>query len=264
MSSRTEIFSEFKNRADKRLRGMIHMPESIPPGRTASRRAPGVVFFHGFTGDRMESHWMFVKCARALAEAGIASLRFDFYGSGESEGDFREVTLSGEIADARVAVEFFRRQRGIDPRRTGLLGISLGGLIAAEIAHRSKARAIALWSALAYTNHLRALAAAVVKPIPGGGGAVEYDTREVSPHFVGDALKVEPIKSIARFKGPALILHPEKDAHVPRSHAQDYYQAAGAKVKELVIIPGADHVFTSIPWERKVIARTVEWFRKHL
>src|SRR2546426_5960176 len=65
---------------------MIHRPERA----RARRGGPGVVLFHGFTGDRMESHWLFVKCSRALALAGIASLRFDFYGSGESEGEFSE------------------------------------------------------------------------------------------------------------------------------------------------------------------------------
>src|SRR5881397_966298 len=118
-----ELNVQFPNRSGKILRGMVHRPAIL---KSASGRAPGVVFFHGFTGDRMESHWMFVKCSRALAWAGIASLRFDFYGSGESEGEFSEVTLQGEIADARVAIEFFRRQKGINPERTGLLGLSLG------------------------------------------------------------------------------------------------------------------------------------------
>jgi dienelactone hydrolase len=118
-----ETFVQFRNQKGQWLRGMMHRAA----GTTGRRLGPGVIFFHGFTGDRMESHWIFVKCARALAQAGIASLRFDFYGSGESDGDFREVTLRGEISDARVAVEFFRRQKGIDPQRVGLLGISLGG-----------------------------------------------------------------------------------------------------------------------------------------
>ena len=45
---------------------------------------------------------MFVKCSRALAQVGVASLRFDFYGSGESDGEFRQMTLRGEIADGRA------------------------------------------------------------------------------------------------------------------------------------------------------------------
>src|SRR6201997_5559743 len=103
-----ESFIEFRNRTGKRLRGMIHRP-----AKARSRRGtPAVIFLHGFTGDRMESHWIFVKCARALARVGVASLRFDFYGSGESEGEFREVTLQSEIADARAAIDFLRRYRG--------------------------------------------------------------------------------------------------------------------------------------------------------
>ncbi len=263
-----ETFVEFQNRRRKWLRGMMHVPDGGPRPRNSRRRiprrAPGVVLFHGFTGDRMESHWMFVKCSRALAEAGIASLRFDFYGSGESDGDFREVTLPGEIADARAAVDFFQKQKGIDSARLGLLGLSLGGLIAAMLAPRVHPRAVVLWSALAHPDHLRTLAATSVKPIPGGNGRVEYEAREISPEFLGEGLRVQPVESLARFKGPTLVIQPEKDNAVPVSHAQDYYRAAGAATKELVLIPGADHVFTSIPWESEVIARSVKWFGEHL
>src|SRR5690242_9112874 len=103
---------EFQTTGAKTLRGVLHQPAEGVPGP-----APAVVFFHGFTGNRMESHWMFVRCSRALAEAGVASLRFDFYGSGESDGEFRQMTLTGEIADGRAAVAFLRKQNGIDPQR---------------------------------------------------------------------------------------------------------------------------------------------------
>ncbi len=254
-----ETLVQFRNRQGKWLRGMIHRPVEA-----ARRRVPGVVFFHGFTGDRMESHWIFVKCARDLARAGIASLRFDFYGSGESDGEFREVTLQGEISDARAAVQFFRRQRGIDPEREGVLGLSLGGAIAASIAHDSRARALVLWAALAHPSELRVLAETTTKLIPGRNGAREYSGHEVSPRFLHRIDDVEPLKSIARFKGPTLVIHPEKDEFLPVSHPQDYFQAVGASDKEKVIIPGADHTFTSLAWEGEVIKRTVEWFRKYL
>jgi hypothetical protein len=258
--SGSESYAEFPNRQGKTLRGILHRPVVV----INRPRAPGVVMFHGFTGDRMESHWIFVKCSRALAEAGMASLRFDFSGSGESDGDFREVTVRGEIADGRAAVQFLRGQQGIDPERVGLLGLSMGGAVAATLAESLQARVVVLWSALAHTARLRELLLKSVKPIPGKHAAVEYDARELSPRFMDDALKVEPIRHLKRFKGPTLILHPGKDETVPASHARDFYRAAGTKTKELVMIPGADHTFTSIPWEREVISRSVEWFGRHL
>ena len=253
-----EALVEFQNPSGRWLRGMIHRPHS------AHRRAPGVIFFHGFTGDRMESHWMFVKCSRALAKAGMASLRFDLSGSGESEGEFRDATLQGEISDARAAVDYFQRYRGIDPKRLGLVGLSLGGAIAAVVAPETGARALALWAALAHPSHLRALAESRSVAIAGGDGAREYSGHEVSPRFLDNIDKIDPLRSIARFTHPTLIIHPEKDAYLPVSHAEDFFQAAASATKEKIIIPGADHSFTSLVWEREVIERTVEWFRQCL
>ncbi|MGD1102823.1 MAG: alpha/beta fold hydrolase [Terriglobia bacterium] len=254
-----ERFVEFPNPAGKMLRGMLHLPAAA-----LEWPAPGVVLLHGFTGNRMESHWMFVKCSRALAQAGFASLRFDFYGSGESDGEFREMTLRGEIADGRAAVAFLRAQTGIDPERVGLLGLSLGGAVAAALALSVQAKAVVLWSAVAHTARLRELFKQSAKKIPGKPGAVEFDACEISSRLIEDVLKVEPIRHLARYKGPTLIVHPEKDEAIPVSHARDFFQAAGADVKELAIIAGADHVYTSIPWEQEVIFRSVQWFGRHL
>ncbi len=223
---------------------------------------PGVVFFHGFTGDRMESHWIFVKCARGLAEEGIASLRFDFYGSGESDGEFREVTLKGEIADAKAAVEFFRKQKGIDLNRLGLCGLSMGGAVAALVAKWSKARALVLWSALAHPKELRDIAERATRLLPNGNR--EYNGHEVSARFLDEVDRVEPVEALRGFHSPTLILHPEKDEHLPLHHPQGFFRACGSAIKEKVIISGADHTFTSIAWESEVIARTTEWFARHL
>ena len=250
---------EFPTRKGKILRGVLHRPGLAQP-----HEVPGVVFFHGFAGNRMESHWIFVKCARALAQAGVASLRFDFYGSGESDGEFREMTLRGEIADGRAAVAFMHCQKGIDPERIGLLGLSLGGAVAATVAPSVKAKALVLWSALAHTTRLHELVKKTAKKVPGKPGTLEFDARELHPRLIEDIQKVEPIRHLARYHGPTLIIHPEKDEAIPVSHARDFLKAAGAKAKELIIIPGADHVFTSVPWEQEVIARTVQWFGRHL
>jgi len=255
-----ESFIEFPNRAGRRLRGMIHRPVEA----RSRRGTPAVIFLHGFTGDRMESHWIFVKCARALAKAGIASLRFDFYGSGESEGEFREVTLQGEIEDARAAVDFLRRYRGIDRNRLGLLGLSLGGAVAASVARDSQIGALVLWAAVARPAELRALAGQTSRPIVESEGARDYSGHAVSARWIENISKVDPLHSLAGFEKPTLIIHPEKDEILSPDHAEDYYNAVGSVIKQKIIVSGADHTFSSIPWEEEVIRRSVDWFRVHL
>lgn len=255
----TERFVEFPTTGGKILRGVLHLPVVEPPAP-----APAVVMFHGFTGNRMESHWMFVKCSRALAHAGVASLRFDFLGSGESDGEFRLMTLNGELADGRAAVAFLRRERAIDPERIGMIGLSLGGTVAAYLALPLKAKALTLWSAVAHPARLGELIKRKARKIPGKPGAFEYDGRELHPRLIEDVQKVDPIRQIVRYKSPTLIVHPELDEVVPIAHARDFYHAAGTATKELAVIAGADHVYSSIPWENEVIARTVRWFVYYL
>jgi alpha/beta superfamily hydrolase len=49
--------------------------------------------FHGFTGSKIEAHRFFVKLARSLSDSGFIILRFDFRCSGDSDGEFEDITL---------------------------------------------------------------------------------------------------------------------------------------------------------------------------
>lgn len=256
---RMERLVEFDNRAGHRLRGMLHRPETpteAPP--------PGVVFLHGFTGDRMESHWLFVKCSRALARAGIASLRFDFFGSGESDGAFRDASLETEMADAQDAAAFLRCEGRIDPERLGIVGLSLGGAVAALVAQPVSARALVLWSAIAHLPLMRRFADSFARPLPDGSGDAEYGGHRVAHSFLDAADRLDPLAGIGAFRGPTLVVHPERDEHLPLTHPADYFRASGAAIKEKVIVSNADHTFTSVAWEAEVIGKTVEWFGQNL
>jgi uncharacterized protein len=100
----------------KRMAGVLH----LPAGRG---RAPAVLMLHGFTGHKVETHRLFVRTARQLAASGLIVLRFDFRGSGDSEGEFEEMTIRGEVEDALNALAFLREQRRVDTARVriGLL-----------------------------------------------------------------------------------------------------------------------------------------------
>ena len=80
------------------LRGCVRAPEGNGPFPTA-------IFYHGFTVDRIGMQRLHELFARALVDQGFACVRFDFYGLGESEGDFSEMTLGHEIEEAKANAE---------------------------------------------------------------------------------------------------------------------------------------------------------------
>ena len=104
---------------------------------------PMALLLHGFTGQRhelpvleTEDDMMFSRSARWLGERGVASLRIDFRGSGESEGAWEDTTFSGQISDTIAALDYVGGLEGIDAERISLLGLSQGGLVAAAVAGR--------------------------------------------------------------------------------------------------------------------------------
>jgi uncharacterized protein len=103
----------------QRCHGMLHLPlEPFKPP------FPCVTLLHGFTGTHLEPHRLFALMARQLAGRGIAAFRFDFRGSGDSEGDFGEMTVTRELEDARAALRLLEARAELDRARFGVLGWS--------------------------------------------------------------------------------------------------------------------------------------------
>lgn len=242
----------------QRLYGMLHLPEREGP-------APAVALLHGFGGHRSESHFIFTKQARHLAQHGIAALRFDFRGSGESEGDFSEMTIEGEISDAVQALIFLAAQPEIDDTRLAVLGLSLGGCVAACLAGRDpRVKVLVLWSAPAQLLQVMATeAAARSDSLTPMGEGFDVGGLQVGPGFVNDVLTLQPLDKLRRFSGAALVVQGTDDKHVPLENANLYFNALPGP-KQLKIMEGADHTFSSIAWEREVIAATTDWLEQHL
>ena len=93
---------------------------------------PIVVMAHGFTATREESLSRF---AERFADAGIATLTFDYRGFGDSGGAERQVlSIRRQLEDLSAALAFARSIDGIDPARVGLWGPSFGGGLTLETA----------------------------------------------------------------------------------------------------------------------------------
>ncbi|MBO4993934.1 MAG: alpha/beta hydrolase, partial [Alistipes sp.] len=81
-----------------KLQAVIHKP-ALKQGE----RVPMVVLCHGFMGNMQSG--LLIKIAELLQAQGIASIRFDFNGHGQSEGRFQDMTVLNEIVDAKKVIE---------------------------------------------------------------------------------------------------------------------------------------------------------------
>lgn len=110
------------------LAGVLSTPE-------AAEKFPLVILLHGFTGWKEETH--IATLAEELVKVGIAALRFDAPGSGESEGTFgRDYTLSNYIACIEDVLAWTQASPGIDSNRIAIWGHSMGGFTALAAAVR--------------------------------------------------------------------------------------------------------------------------------
>jgi uncharacterized protein len=110
---------------------------SVPQGKGPF---PAVVLVHGSgplgRDEEILAHKPFLVLADHLARRGIAVLRYDKRGIGQSTGVYKGATTFDFASDAEAAVRFLRSRPEVDTRRIGIIGHSEGGLIAPLVAAR--------------------------------------------------------------------------------------------------------------------------------
>ena len=241
----------------QQLVGMLHLPE----GRT---RVPAVLLLHGFGGTKSEAHRMFVKLSRALASHGLGSLRFDYRGCGDSAGNFEDLTIRSQVLDAGEALKYLVHHKRVNARRLALVGLSLGGAIAAHVvAHEpTRFKSLTLWAPVADGGDILdefSTPAAVASLVQTG--ITEHWGNLVGVEFIRQFAEMKPVREVAKSKSPVLIIHGADDQTVPVAHADLYERAlqTGKRPVKKVIIAGADHTFSKLVWEQRLISETVEW-----
>lgn len=235
------------------LRGTAHRPSYSPH--------PVVILCHGFTGKRMESKFLFVRFARKLAAAGLGCVRFDFSGSGESDGAFSEMTLGREIEEGKAILRFVRQMEGIDPERVFLCGFSMGGVVATHVAASMPdfVRGLCLW---APAGNMREIAEECFRtgiPLPDSG--VDLEGIALGRPFYEEFKEWDLYEGISSYAGPVLILHGDRDETVPPVWGRRYLQVYGASAR-FYSIRGADHVFSRIPWREELFSESIAFLQK--
>ena len=246
----------------QQLNGILHSPTDC------DAPCPAVAFFHGFTGTKVEPHRIFVKTARELADAGFYALRFDFRGSGDSEGDFSEMTIGGEVSDAIKSIDILTAMPGIDIERIGILGLSMGGCVAACVSGQdARVKSTVMWAPLSDDPpDRREEILERSKHTPTPEEIAQLNSNIVGKAFYEELPEISPSALIQQFTGALLVIHGSGDDVVPVSHGKRYYELMSERnaLTALEIIDKGDHTFNTVASEQAVIAKSVEWFQRTL
>ena len=204
---------------------------------------------------------------RLLNEQGLATFRFDFFGQGNSDGPFEEITTTLAIAHTEAALDLVA-SKGYD--RIGLVGSSFGGLVAIlTAAQHSDLACLALKCPVVdFAEELRLKfgpkeltrwqATDKIPNIMGGPERVR-----LRYGFYEDCLKQIAYGPAERITVPTLIVQGEQDECVPLHQSRRLHDALGGP-KRLDLLPGADHQFTRGEDFRQMTTSISEWLMTRL
>ncbi|WHH56811.1 alpha/beta fold hydrolase [Petroclostridium sp. X23] len=239
---------------DKLLRGCVRTPEG-------SGKFPTVCFYHGFTVDKvglMRLHELF---ARECIKNGIACVRFDFYGCGESDGDFNEMTVSAEIEQAEAIYRWTCEQDFADSQNVYPCGHSLGGAITSVIAPKLQPKGAILWSPGLNVYYGASHRARTMQGPTENG----YDINglELSHKFLEDVRKLDLLEMAKGYDKGVLVIHGSNDDDVPVAVVYQYGDIYGDTM-EFDIIEGANHQFSALRWKKEVYDRSIAFLKKKI
>jgi uncharacterized protein len=238
------------------LRGTVHMPDE----RTGD--VPAVILFHGFTSHRLEAHRLFVKVSRFLESQGVASFRFDFAGSGESDGSFSEMTVTSELRDASAILDFVKAYPHINASRITLCGLSLGGMVATLLA-KDRPHDINQLILIAPAGNFKQIIEEMMQAYHGieHSEVFDYGGHPVGRSFAEEILQLNPFERAKGFTGQVLLIHGTQDARVPVSVSERYLADTYEGRGRLILVEDANHTFDSLKWEEELIQSIFHFIR---
>lgn len=226
----------FANSKGDKLSGIIHNP-------TKSKDRPIIVLAHGFDSNKGRS--TYTVLAERLAKHDISTLRFDFFGHGDSEGKFEDITISEAVDDIIQAIKFLK-QEGY--KKIGLMGSSFGGISSIMAASKTTdPYLLALKSPV--SNYLDKEIGTKSKKELGEWrekGYRIYVSGDGSEHklnysFFEDFKNNNGYKAASKIKIPTLIVHGDEDKIVP--YRQSVKICRLISNCELHTVKGANHYY---------------------
>lgn len=223
-----------------------------------------VILMHGFTSNRgVEPDQLLYQLAEILAKRGLATLRFDFNGHGQSDGKFEDMTVLNEIGDGKAILDYARNISGVE--KIYLLGHSQGGVVASMLAgyYHDKIDKLALLAPAATLKD---------DALKGDTQGYTYD-----PQNIPDTLPIKkgltlggfylrtaqtlPIYEVAkRYQGPVCLIHGLKDTVVNNIASRRYDDVYDHDT--LHLLADADHGFSINNSRQEALKIVTDFFEK--
>ena len=245
--------------------GGLAMKVALPEGfNPATDRCPMVLLMHGIFSSK--DYNPMPSLAKALAQAGIASIRFDFDGHGKSEGRMQDMTVEKEIADALAIWEYAKSLPYVT--QIGFLGHSQGGVIASMTAGRLAAAGGATPAGVVLLAP-----GSVIKQACQGGKFFNarfdpanppefircWGTMKLGREYLLTTQQLDIYGTAAAYQGPVLLLHGTKDTIVPMWCSEQYLETYGDRAT-LVKVDGENHLITRR--KKEICRQVVSFFRE--
>lgn len=246
----------------QKIFGILHRPLS-------KNKVPAVVVCPGFAGNKCGKFRLFVTLGQELAKLGIAVLRFDYRGAGDSEGEFYELTLEGKVHDTLACLEFLSQDPQIDSTRLGLLGRSLGGAISILTAKEYKnIKSIGLWAPVFFSTPWKELWNSLKNHQIDSSALKEIPLPDHVPNlqFLEQFFKLNLENELEYLKNiPLLHIQGELDAIVKMDQAEAYKKARhGNEKTRFIQLPNSDHDFSNFYEQKIAIEETCKWYQQTL
>lgn len=244
--------------------GGLAMDVTLPDGfDPQTQKCPMVILMHGiFSSGNIVP---MPALARELADAGIASIRFDFGGHWRSEGEMQKMTIANEIEDALAMWEYAKSLPFVS--EIGLLGHSQGGVVASMtagiLAERGEKPAglvlIAPGSVVQDACRNGKFFGAEFDPADPPEFVKCFGIMKLGREYILRTQELDIYGTAGKYDGPVRLIHGDKDTIVPMTCSERFVETYGDK-SELIVVKGGNHMITRR--KKEIVGHAVAFFDK--